>query len=72
MNKDEIQELFEKYSASEITKQFKKSEITAMYITVYDAKPLSANTKLNTVQDIKNYYAGIRRAKSLHKGFSVK
>lgn len=69
MNKDEIQTLFKESSTSEIAKRFKKSEISAMYITIHDAKPLSANTKLNTVQDIKNYYAGIRRAQSLHKNF---
>lgn len=70
MEKDDIKKIFETKSVLEIEKSFKKSEIIDMYIKIFESKPLSANTKLDTIRDIDAYYSFIHRTASLHKRFN--
>lgn len=65
----EVEKIFEKYDISYIKNNYSKNEITDMYIAVINNKPLTANTKEQTIRDIYNYYAGIKRAKSIARNF---
>ncbi|MFT8512592.1 MAG: hypothetical protein ABF655_10955 [Liquorilactobacillus satsumensis] len=67
---DDIENLFRQSNVASIKEKYTKNDIVDMYITIFNAKPLSANTKEQTIRDIYSYYSGINRTKSLHRGFS--
>lgn len=68
---DDIEKLFRHSNITSIKEKYTKNDILDMYITIFNARPLSANTKEQTIRDIDSYYSGINRAKSLHRAFSV-
>lgn len=71
ISSSEVEQIFETYDIPYIKNNYSKKEITDMYVSVINCKPLTANTKEQIIRDIYNYYAGIKRAKSIAKGFRI-
>ena len=62
---EEVERIFENSRLEEIVQQYTKVQLTEMYYTIYETKPLSAAGKERIAHSIRQHFYNIDRTRAL-------